>query len=251
MRVIVLGLALALTACASNKPAPVERREAPTGGVYSARTDVPPETDEENRSGPISSTRGTVSSAGGAASETVRSEAADAATAPLEDFNLKREEIPEPLKAVTYVYAAEPEPDCPAIAAEIATLDPVLGRDYDADEAEGKSVSERGGELAGDAVIDGIRGAATGWIPYRGLVREVTGAARWDRKVARAYAAGAARRAYLKGLGAAKGCPPPAAPLKTVKPEKEPKIVTPETREGDGNRWGAPVPPEDLRGSSG
>lgn len=49
-------------------------------------------------------------------------------------------------------------------------------------------------------------------IPFRGWVRKLTGAERYSRKVSAAIAAGAIRRAYLKGLGQAAGCEAPAAP---------------------------------------
>jgi hypothetical protein len=43
-------------------------------------------------------------------------------------------------------------------------------------------------------------------------VRKLSGAERYERKVAAAIAAGSVRRAYLKGLGQAAGCAAPAAP---------------------------------------
>jgi hypothetical protein len=43
-------------------------------------------------------------------------------------------------------------------------------------------------------------------------VRKLTGAERHDHLVQDAITAGAVRRAYLKGLGEAKGCNPPATP---------------------------------------
>jgi hypothetical protein len=43
-------------------------------------------------------------------------------------------------------------------------------------------------------------------------VRKLSGAERHDRFVQAAINGGAVRRAYLKGLGEAHGCQPPAAP---------------------------------------
>jgi hypothetical protein len=54
--------------------------------------------------------------------------------------------------------------------------------------------------------------AASDVIPFRGWVRKLTGAERHDKLVQSAITAGAVRRAYLKGLGEAKGCNPPATP---------------------------------------
>jgi hypothetical protein len=49
-------------------------------------------------------------------------------------------------------------------------------------------------------------------IPLRGWVRKLTGAERHDRLVQSAITSGNVRRAYLKGLGEARGCNPPATP---------------------------------------
>jgi hypothetical protein len=49
-------------------------------------------------------------------------------------------------------------------------------------------------------------------VPFRGWVRKLSGAERYSKEVAAAIAAGTVRRAYLKGLGEAKGCAAPAAP---------------------------------------
>jgi hypothetical protein len=43
-------------------------------------------------------------------------------------------------------------------------------------------------------------------VPFRGWVRKLSGAERYSRQVAAAIAAGAARRAFLKGLAQGKGC---------------------------------------------
>ena len=55
-------------------------------------------------------------------------------------------------------------------------------------------------------------GAASDAIPFRGWVRKLTGAERHDSFVQAAIIAGGVRRAYLKGLGEARGCDMPAAP---------------------------------------
>src|SRR5258705_4295618 len=61
-----------------------------------------------------------------------------------------------------------------------------------------------------------VAGAASETIPFRGWVRKLSGAERHDRFVQGAINAGAVRRAYLKGLGEAKGCDPPATPSHTL-----------------------------------
>jgi len=49
----------------------------------------------------------------------------------------------------------------------------------------------------------------------RSWIRKLSGAERRDREVQEAIAAGIARRTYLKGVGEARGCKPPAA-LRTI-----------------------------------
>lgn len=185
-----------------------------------------------------------------AARSTTREGIGDAATAPLDDLNITRNEIPISLAAIDYVYTAYPPPDCVDIAIEIARLDTDLGRDYDAEAEEGESIGERGGEAVGDLVVDTIRGVTTDVIPFRSAVREVSGAAAFERRRSRAYAAGYARRAYLKGLALGQGCEPPSAPRVITAPVPEGETAT--TTEVDmrtpsdrpvNREWG-PVTPE-------
>jgi hypothetical protein len=57
-----------------------------------------------------------------------------------------------------------------------------------------------------------LKGAAGSIVPFRGWVRQLTGAERHARAVQTAVAAGRVRRAYLKGLGQMIRCRWPAAP---------------------------------------
>lgn len=175
-----------------------------------------------------------------AARVTTREGLPGAAAAPLEDLNIRRAEIPQILTAIEYVYNAAPAPDCVDITREVARLDVALGRDYDV-EADERGAGRRGGEAAGDLVVDTIRGVTTDFIPFRSIVREASGAAAFERRRSRAFAAGYARRAYLKGLALGQGCPPPAAPLIIVTPVDEPRVELRQTRDAPAdNNWGAP-----------
>jgi len=69
-------------------------------------------------------------------------------------------------------------------------------------------MAERGRPMA----LGAAAGLASDFIPFRGAVRYLTGAAKHDEYVQSAILAGSARRAYLKGLGEARGCKPPATP---------------------------------------
>lgn len=157
----------------------------------------------------------------------------EAVTAPLADLNLMRTKIPDILiEARKAPYHPPGECDCDALGKEIQALDEALGADLDApSEQEDASLIERGGSEVGDAAIGAIRSAAVGWIPYRGWVRKLTGAERHSKEVAAAVSAGIVRRAYLKGLGEARGCAPPAAPLPPkppAEPESEAKPAEPQ-----------------------
>ncbi|HEY1090276.1 MAG TPA: hypothetical protein VGE47_04225 [Burkholderiaceae bacterium] len=136
-----------------------------------------------------------------------------AIAAPLNDLNLVKVDIPPVLQAARKgPYALPVERSCAALAAEVRLLDAALGADLDAPAGPERSLGERGGEAAGNAVVDAVRNTAEGVIPFRGWLRKLTGAERYSREVAASVAAGGVRRAYLKGLGQAAGCEAPAAP---------------------------------------
>ena len=147
----------------------------------------------------------------------------DAALSPLEDVNLKRASIPEEFISIKNPYLVDPEITCTEIAIEVTELDGLLGRDWDIPPPDKKGLSERAADGASTAFLDAVASGASGIIPYRGLVRSVTGANRHASKVRKAYERGSHRRTFLKAMGLAKGCEYPAAPLPPV--EEESKIV--------------------------
>jgi hypothetical protein len=154
------------------------------------------------------------SSGGGARPATGTQAIAGAATAPLSDLNLVQAKIPAALRAAHAApYAMPATPGCAALGDELAALDEALGPDLDAPAGAPADWRERGQDAAGDAAVDALRNTAEGVLPFRGWVRKLTGAERHSREVAAAVAAGTVRRAFLKGLGQAAGCAPPAAPL--------------------------------------
>jgi hypothetical protein len=77
---------------------------------------------------------------------------------------------------------------------------------------------DRGKRMAGSAAFGAMASAAQDLIPMRGWVRKLSGAEKHDSLVQHAMASGAIRRAYLKGLGEARGCEPPATPQHLAKP---------------------------------
>lgn len=136
-----------------------------------------------------------------------------AATAPLGDLNLVRAKIPPILLAAQKApYGPPANLGCEGLMAEVRQLDAALPPDLDAPPAADPSLGERGRAEASGVAVGAVRRTTEGLIPFRGWVRKLSGAERQSRLVTGAIAAGQIRRAYLKGLGQAQGCPPPAAP---------------------------------------
>ena len=132
--------------------------------------------------------------------------AMDIAATPITDLNLRKDPIPETLlDAVTAPYASERMAQCEDIQREVLRLDAVLGPDLDIDTEDRDDITV--GKVAQSAVGS--------LIPFRGIIRELTGAADHQRDFQEAIFAGAVRRGYLKGLGEARGCSYPARPAST------------------------------------
>ncbi|MFT3966633.1 MAG: hypothetical protein QM690_12210 [Sphingobium sp.] len=122
---------------------------------------------------------------------------------PARDVGLARREIaPVLLTAQASPYALPYDPWCGTIAAELAALDGALGPDYGASRAERRNRLGAAAEMGGEMVVNGL-------IPFRGIVREVSGAAAADRRLAAAVTAGIARRGFLHGLAQGHGCEAP------------------------------------------
>lgn len=132
---------------------------------------------------------------------TPMAQAGDVVKQPLKDLNIMKTEIAPVLvraKAAPYASAGS---DCSVLNAEIQELDVALGPDVDIvgkKPSLSKKLSDGGFSLA--------RGAVSSFIPYRGVIREVTGAEKQTRDVNDALLAGMVRRAYLKGYGETLGC---------------------------------------------
>lgn len=130
--------------------------------------------------------------------ETVK-RAGEIATQPVRDVGLSKKKIPPILVSASAAPYARPTGRCSSIMGEMVQLNAVLGPDF------GQPVKKKGstgGKIAaagGETLVNTI-------IPFRGLVREVSGAASADRQLAAAVNAGVARRGYLRGVGQARGC---------------------------------------------
>jgi hypothetical protein len=143
-------------------------------------------------------------------SEAKRESLGGAVSAPLRDVNVLRTKIPPALlEALADPYKRPTPASCAELTAQIEPLEAALGADLDVPGVEEEvDVMDRGRGVA----LGAVAGAASDIIPFRGWVRKLTGAERHDKLVQGAIVAGGIRRAYLKGLGEARGCPPPATP---------------------------------------
>lgn len=152
-----------------------------------------------------------------------RSGVGEAAMSPLEDVNLKRDKIPKRLQAIKNPYDIAASVTCAEIASEVRALDVILGRDWDIPPPDKAALKERAADGASTAFLDTVASEASGLIPYRGIVRTVSGANRHAKKVRKAYERGSHRRTFLKGLGHVKGCAYPAAPQKLL--DDKPSVI--------------------------
>lgn len=129
--------------------------------------------------------------------------AMDVAKTPVTDLNIAKQEIPELLiNAQARPYDLTGMGRCPALIAEVTRLDEILGPDIDLPQEARDRISA--GRVAKTVV--------SSFIPFRGLIREVSGANAHDRAVQAAIQAGLARRGFLKGVGESKRCAYPARP---------------------------------------
>jgi len=130
--------------------------------------------------------------------------AAEIATQPVRDLGVAKPEIPPVLvRATAAPYALAGLGSCEALAAEMGELTAALGPDFTvAGEAKEENKVAKVAEAGGKAVVNSI-------IPFRGVVRELTGAAARQRRLDDAIDAGFARRGFLHGVSLMKACPAP------------------------------------------
>ncbi|GLQ20312.1 hypothetical protein GCM10007854_12670 [Algimonas porphyrae] len=121
-----------------------------------------------------------------------------AVVTPVNDLGLDDIDIPEALLSLENPYAETPE-TCSALSEEVVALNALLGEDLDVPEDE----AERRERLALNASSSAIGSIL---IPFRGVVRAVSGAASNERDARMAYQRGLVRRAYLKGMAGPMGC---------------------------------------------
>ena len=133
--------------------------------------------------------------------------ASDVVLSPLSDANVRKKSVPLVLvAALANPYDVKGLKSCTGYTTAIMDLDVALGDDIDV--AAAKTSDEKMGNGAGNIA----KSLIDSFIPFRGVIREVSGANAQQRAWDRALYAGAVRRAFLKGMGQSKGCAYPARP---------------------------------------
>jgi hypothetical protein len=128
----------------------------------------------------------------------------EAIATPVGDLNIRKIRIPPVLqRAVVNPYQLETAERCDAIAAEVGELDAALGADRDVQQA---------GESPQFTPAGVLKTGIEAMIPFRGLVRHVSGAVAYEKRLQTAIEAGFARRGFLKGKAFEMNCAPPASP---------------------------------------
>lgn len=132
--------------------------------------------------------------------ETIERKAEGVVRQPFKDVGLMRENPPQILiDAQRAPYSLAGLRGCADYRREIARLAEVLGPDIDETDDKSEPLPGRLAEAGARTVVNAL-------IPFRGLVREASGAAEADRRFRIMVAAGMARRGYLKGWAQARGC---------------------------------------------
>lgn len=127
------------------------------------------------------------------------------ASQPVRDVGISKDPIPDVLQeAVASPYAPPPRYTCPWLDYELARLNQVLGPDFGESPKQNEDRAEKIALAGGEMIVNSL-------IPFRGLVREISGAAPADRRKTAAINAGLARRGYLRGLVAVYRCATPRA----------------------------------------
>lgn len=122
------------------------------------------------------------------------------ASQPARDVGVTKTDIPPVLlQAAENPYSLKGTKTCRAISASFHALTDVMGPDLKPGDTKRENRAGKLAEAGGKTVVNSL-------IPFRGLVREVTGAAPAQRRYERALGAGLARRGFLRGMHVARQC---------------------------------------------
>lgn len=122
------------------------------------------------------------------------------ASQPAKDVGVAKTTIPPVLIAASEnPYDMKGIKTCRDISAAFHALTDVIGPDFKGGEVKKENKAGKLAEAGGQTVVNSL-------IPFRGLVREVTGAAPAQRRLNRAFDAGYARRGFLRGIHQTRKC---------------------------------------------
>jgi hypothetical protein len=130
-----------------------------------------------------------------------RQKAGEIVTQPARDVGVMRTKIPPVVeKAAEDPYSLKGVKTCRQLAAAVSELNAELGPDFEVGtETKKENRAGRIAEAGGKTVVNSI-------LPFRGLVRELTGAAPAQRRLNAAIDAAYARRGFLRGVHATRRC---------------------------------------------
>lgn len=122
------------------------------------------------------------------------------ASQPARDVGVAKTNIPPALQtAAEAPYSLTGIKTCRDISKAFAQLTDLIGPDFKAGDKPKENRAGKLAEAGGKTIVNSI-------IPFRGLVREVTGAAPAQRRLDRAIDAGIARRGFLRGVHQTRKC---------------------------------------------
>lgn len=126
--------------------------------------------------------------------------AGDIAMQPARDVGVKKIDIPLPIQqAAAAPYSLRGLKTCAQLSRAVFELNDVLGPDYDGAVTTHENKVGKLAEAGGKTIVNTI-------IPFRGLVREVSGAAPAERHLDADIRAALARRGFLRGVATARRC---------------------------------------------
>ncbi|WP_294389766.1 hypothetical protein [uncultured Sphingomonas sp.] len=122
------------------------------------------------------------------------------ASQPARDVGVSKIAVPPVLEAaIRNPYAPTGTASCTQLRGAIRNLNAALGPDFVAGTQANEDRASKIAEAGGRSVVNAV-------IPFRGLVREVSGAAPAQRRLNAAMDAGYARRGFLRGMATARRC---------------------------------------------
>jgi hypothetical protein len=126
--------------------------------------------------------------------------AGDIAMQPARDVGARKITVPVPIQqAAASPYSLKGLRTCKQLSQAVFELNDVLGPDYDGAVTTHENKAGKLAEAGGKTIVNTI-------IPFRGLVREISGAAPAERRLNADIRAAFARRGFLRGVATARKC---------------------------------------------